>query len=156
MSTPNFEFWIYQFSDNFFSKDWFTLIRTKCSCVSLLCLVQTNVYQSLRGWRFRLRTNFLDKKCQCNCIFYLKQPNLFKIGRFRIGCSHLTNKILQSIIALFQLVFSLLLFKKIPIKAQQLRQYTEEAKAIRLELSSLSEIDRTLPRECWNTVKLEP
>merc|ERR1740129_2266996 len=41
-------------------------------------------------------------------------------------------------------------------QAQQLRQYTEEAKAIRLELSSLSEIDRTLPRECWNTVKLEP
>merc|ERR1712109_441739 len=34
-------------------------------------------------------------------------------------------------------------------QARQLRQYTEEAKAIRLELSSLSEIDRTLPRECW-------
>ena len=42
------------------------------------------------------------------------------------------------------------------IKARQLKKYTEEAKAIRLELSSLSEIDRTLPRECWNTVKLEP
>merc|ERR1719220_1969510 len=41
-------------------------------------------------------------------------------------------------------------------QALQLRQYTEEAKAIRLELSSLNEIDRTLPRECWNTVKLEP
>merc|ERR1739844_457841 len=41
-------------------------------------------------------------------------------------------------------------------QARQLKKYTEEAKAIRLELSSLSEIDRTLPRECWNTVKLEP
>merc|ERR1712018_427951 len=36
------------------------------------------------------------------------------------------------------------------------RQYSEEVKSIRLELSSLSEIERTLPRECWNTIRLEP
>ena len=44
----------------------------------------------------------------------------------------------------------------IEFKAQRVHQYTEEVKAIKLELSSLREIERSLPRECWNTIRLEP
>ena len=43
-----------------------------------------------------------------------------------------------------------------PSKAKTLHQYIEEVKTIKLELSSLSEIERSLPRECWNTIRLEP
>ena len=42
------------------------------------------------------------------------------------------------------------------VKARKLHQFTEEVKSIKLELSSLREIERSLPRECWNTIRLEP
>merc|ERR1719323_1888484 len=39
---------------------------------------------------------------------------------------------------------------------EQMRLLQDELENMQLELSSLSEIERTLPRECWNTIRLEP
>merc|ERR1712113_766951 len=41
-------------------------------------------------------------------------------------------------------------------QAEQMRDLQRELEYVRLELSSLSEIERSLPRECWNTIRLEP